>query len=153
MKPNSRAARDFERARRAAAALHAQGRPAMEAALAQIGAAFDEAACVNAFKLRVERMLRLGPSHPAVCARYGSRAALLAGRDLDAAIARVERWWRDERKAFQIASALGRGSRMSVETVRELRLILRLMRAKGMQAEFYSLIAAVRGEATLLAAE
>jgi hypothetical protein len=153
MKPNSRAARDLERARRAGAALRAQRRPAMEAALAQIGAAFDEAACLNAFKLKVERMLRFGPSHPAVRARYGSRAALLSGRDLDAAIAHVERWWRDERRAFQIASALGRGSRMSVETVRELRLILRLMRAKGMQAEFCSLIAAVCGEATLLAAE
>ena len=69
-------------------------------------------------------------------ARFGARAAMLAGRSLDAAIAIVERWWRDERKAFQIASALGYGNRLSLEVLCELRLILRLLRFKRMQAEY-----------------
>ena len=125
----------------------------MDAALAQIGAAFDEAAIVNAFKLRVERLLRLGPHHPAVRARFGSRAALLIGRSLDAAIVLVERWWRDERKAFQIASALGRGSRLSLEVLSELRLILRFMRFKRMRAEFGLIVAAVCDEPIAMAAE
>ena len=42
----------------------------------------------------------------------------------------VERWWRDERKAFQIASAFGRGTRLSLDVLSELRLMLRLMRFK-----------------------
>ena len=61
---------------------------------------------------------------------------MLSGRSLDAAIILVERWWRDERKAFQIASALGYGKRLSLEILRELRLILRLMRFKRMEAEY-----------------
>ena len=100
-----------------------------------------EAAAINAFKLRVERLIRLGPQHPAVRARFGGRAELLFGRSLDAAIAAVERWWRDERKAFAIASALGCGSRLSLEILRELRLILRLLRLKKVQAEFGDIIA------------
>ncbi len=52
--------RDLERARRAADAARAHGRSAMAVALAQIGAAFDEASALNGFKLRVERFLQLG---------------------------------------------------------------------------------------------
>ncbi len=125
----------------------------MDGALAQIGTAFDEAAAVNRFKLRVEHMLRLGPQHAAMGGRFGARATLLYGRGLDAAIAVTERCWRDERKAFQIASALGYGNRLSLEVLRELRLILRLMRYKKMQVEFGALAALLCGESTLLAAE
>ncbi len=125
----------------------------MAAALAQINATFDEAAAVNAFKLRVERQLSRGPSHPAVRARYAGRAALLQGRSLDAAIALVERWWRDERRAFLIASALGRGVRLPLDVLKELRLILRLMRFQRMQAQFPTIVAAVCDEPTALAAE
>ena len=102
----------------------------MDRALAQIGAAFGEAAAVNDFKLRVERLLRLGPTHPAVRARFAARAERLSGRDLAAATSIVERWWRDERRAFQIASAFGYGNRPSLEVLRELHLALRLMRLK-----------------------
>ena len=65
----------------------------------------------------------------------------------------MERWWRDERKAFQIASALGGGTRLSLEVLRELRLILRLMRFKRMQAEYcgdYSQRCAVQPTAVAL---
>ena len=137
-----RSERDGLRMRRAVETLGGETAPAMDAALAQIGTAFDEAAAINGFKMRVERLIRLGPDHPVVRARFGARAAMLAGRSLDGAIAIVERWWRDERKAFQIASAFGRATRLSLEILSELRLILRLLRFKRMEAEYDSIIAA-----------
>ena len=84
-----RAGRELERLRIAATGASRLG-TAMDVALAQIGTAFDEAAVVNGFKLRVERALRLGPAHPAMRARFGARAAMLTGRRLDAAIAAAE---------------------------------------------------------------
>jgi len=149
----SRQQRDARRIRLAAAAARSGPRPAMAAALAQIGAAFDEAASINALKMRVEQMLRLGPRHPAVRARFGARAALLYGRSLDASVILVERWWRDERKAFQIAAALGCGSRLSLEVLRELRLVLRLMRFKRMQSSFAAIVEALDNKPLATAAE
>jgi len=145
--------RDLERARRATDAARAQGRSAMDVAVAQIGAAFDYASAVNGFKLRVERFLYLGPHDSAVRARFGARAQLLSGHSLDAATALTERWWRDERKAFQIASALGRGNRLSLEVLAELRLMLRIARFKRMRAEFSSIIAELRDRPAAVAAE
>jgi len=126
---------------------------AMTIALAQIGAAFGEAAIVDAFKLRVECVIRRGPHDVAVRARFGARAALLRGRSLDAAIVTVERWWRAERKAFQIASALGCATRLSLEVLRELRLILRWMRIKKLETDFHAAVAALGGEPVAVAAE
>ena len=145
--------RDRERARRAAAAARTKGQPALDVALTEIGAAFDQAAAINSFKIRVEWLIRRGPRHPALRARFGARAALLHGRDLDAAIATVERWWRDERKAFQIASALGGGSRLSLEVLRELRLILRVLRFKRMAVEFHEIVGALCDQPRAFAAE
>lgn len=145
--------RETRRIRRAADAARIGPRPAMAAALAQIGAAFDEAAVINGLKMRVEQLLRLGPRHAAVRARFGARAARLGGRGLDAAIILVERSWREERKAFQIASALGCGTRLSLEVLCELRLILRLMRFKRMQAEFCAVVAALCDTPMATAAE
>lgn len=126
---------------------------ALDQALVEIGAAFDATAAIADFKIRVERRLQLGPTHPALRARFGARAALLAGRSLDASIVMVERWWRDERKAFQIASALGCASRLSFEVLRELRLILRVMRFRHMEAEFRDAVAALCGQSFAIAAE
>lgn len=151
LRPRDR--RDLERARHAATAARARGAPALAVALAQIDAAFDDAARINGFKLRVERSLRLGPAHPAVRARFAARAALLAGRSLDASIVLAERWWRDEQKAFAIASALGRGSALSLDVLRELRLILRFMRRKRMHAAFPAIVAALVDEPIKMAAE
>jgi hypothetical protein len=47
----------------------------------------------------------------------------------------------DERKAFQIANALGCATRLSLEVLGELRLILRLMRWKKMHREFREIVA------------
>ena len=44
------------------------------------------------FKLRVERVLCRGPSHPAARARFGVRAAMLAGLPLGVAATRAERF-------------------------------------------------------------
>jgi hypothetical protein len=148
-----RAERQLERIRMAASAARAATGSAMDTALAQIVAAFDEAAAVNGFKLRIERLIRLGPQHAAVRARFGQRVEMLSGRTLDAAIALAERWWRDERKAFQVASALGYGNRLSLEVLRELRLVLRLLRFKRMRAEFGAIVAALCDETIALAAE
>ncbi len=145
--------RDTERIRLAAHAARARTGSAMAGALAQIGASFDEAAAINRFKIRVERYIRLGPRHVAMRARYGARAELLYGLSLDAAIAAVERWRHNERKAFQVASALGRGNRLSLNILHELRLILRLMRYRGMAVEFCAIVAAVCDETVALAAE
>lgn len=145
--------RDRERARRAAAAAQVLGQSALDVALTEIGAAFDQSAVINDFKIRVERLIRRGPRHPALRARFGARAARLHGRSLDAAIITVERWWRDERKAFQIASALGGGSRLSLEVLRELRLVLRLMRFKRMEAAYSETLAALGNPPTAIAAE
>ncbi len=71
---------------------------------------------------------------------------MLSGKCLDAAVALVERWWRHEQRAFLIASAFGYGNRLSLEVLRELRLMLRLMRLKGMQSEFGETIAALRDD-------
>jgi hypothetical protein len=144
--------RERQRVRRAALARGSAGASAMARALAQIEAAFDEAAAINDFKIRVERFIRLGPQHPAVRARFAARAAMLRGRDLDAATALVERWWRDERKAFQIASAFGCATRLSLEVLRELRLILRLMRCQEMATQYKAIVAAL-GEPPAVATE
>jgi hypothetical protein len=125
----------------------------MAIVLAEIGTAFDQAAAVNDFKLHVERLIGLGAHHPTVRARFATRAALLAGCDLGGAIVTVERWWREERKALQVASLFGHGSRLSVETLRELRLMLRLMRFKHRQADFPAIIAGLSGQLTAIAAE
>ena len=145
--------RDRERARRAAAVEQAKGQSALDVALTEIGTAFDQAAVINDFKIRVERLIRRGPRHPALRARFGARATRLHGRSLDAAIATVERWWRDERKAFQIASALGGGSRLSLEVLRELRLVLRVMRFKRMAAEFDEILGLLCDQPRAIAAE
>lgn len=148
-----RHARETARIRRAAAAARAGGMTAMAVALAEIETAFDDAAAVNSFKVRVERLLRLPSGHPALRARFGARATVLAGRELNEAIVTVERWWRDERKAFQIACAFGGGTRFSLDVLCELRLILRLMRRKRMQAEYEAAITALCEKPERLAAE
>jgi hypothetical protein len=145
--------RDRERIGRVTAVARAKNASAMNVALAQIGAQFDDATVVNDFKIQVERLLRLAPGHPAVRARFGARAALLSGRSLNAAIGSVEQWWREERKAFQVASALGCGSRLSLDVLRELRLILRIIRFKRLGTEFCAIVASLCEQPLSIAAE
>ena len=144
--------RDRRGAERVRAAT-APGGSATDIALAQITAAFDEAAAINDFKLRVARLLRLGPHHPLVRARFGTRAERLSGRGLAVALIVCERWWRDERAAFHIAAAFGRGEGLTLEILRELRLILRWIRAKRLHVEFGAIAYAVCSGDMPMAAE
>jgi hypothetical protein len=61
--------------------------------------------------------------------------------------------WREESKTFALASALGCGSRLPTETLRELRLILRWMQRKRMATAFEVIAAAVCEQEIALAAE
>jgi hypothetical protein len=144
--PSLREERERRRIAGAVEAARSEPAPAMAVALAHIGAAFDEAAVIHRFKLRIERIIALGPNHAAVRARYGARTAMLADLRLDEAIVRVERWRRDERKAFQIASVFGSATRLSLEVSSELRLILRLMRRKRMHDEYEAIRAATAND-------
>jgi hypothetical protein len=84
---------------------------------------------------------------------YGARAQLLSDHSLDATIALTERWWRDERKAFQITGALGCGNRLSLDVLSELRLMLRIMRFKRMRAQFPHILTELRDQSIAEAAE
>jgi hypothetical protein len=128
-------------------------RAALAAALAAIEAAFNQAAVVNDLKIAVERHIHRGPEHPAVRARFAARAGLLRGGSLAAAIVTIERWRRDEQRAFAIASAFGRGSRLPLQVLDELRLLLRWLRFKRLNAEYTTALAALCDAPVLEAAE
>lgn len=103
------------------------GGDAMEAALAQIAASFGTAARINSLKLRVERAL--DPARwPTFRPRYGFRLGRIAPLSIEAAIAVVETWRREEQKMLAIAMALGGGQFLSIEVLGELRIALRLAR-------------------------
>jgi pyruvate-formate lyase-activating enzyme len=152
--PRPRAERDFERARSAAAAARATTNGSVtRPALAAIEAAFDQAAVVNDLKIAVERHIQRGPEHAAVRVRFAARAALLRGCNLEAAIVAIERWRRDEQRVFAIASAFGRGSRLPLAVLEELRLLLRWLRFKRMHAHYTAAFASLNGAPMLEAAE
>lgn len=111
-----------------------QDSPAMARALAAIEREFGTGAEQRHRKERIRSLLLLPVGHPAMRARFGGRRSLLEGRTIHGAIAAVERAFQAERKAFQITAGLGGGIRLSVEILAELRLILRLMRAKRIMA-------------------
>ena len=133
------------------AAIQAES-PAMTAALAAIDQAFGPGSDTRALKCRCRRVLRF-PEWQCWKARYGRRAAHVveavichqASNGMSApvlaiAINIIERQYRDERRAVQIAAALGRGNGLSVMVLRELRLLLRYLRASGMAREFPKII-------------
>jgi hypothetical protein len=102
---------------------------AIDAAVVQIKAAFGEAATHDLFKRTVRTYIRLGTGHEAVRARYGARLARLRHCGLDRAICRVEEDYRAERRTFQLLHVFGMAhNQLSLEVLRELRLILRFAR-------------------------
>jgi hypothetical protein len=130
---STRRQRDRARIDTAGENAKANGASALDVALAKIDAAFGNAAVIAGFKIRVELLLQTDIRHPALRARFGARAQVLSGYDLDRAVVAVERWWRTETKAFAIARALGGGNRLSLDVLRDLRLILRWMDSNGWQ--------------------
>ena len=111
---------------------------AMDRACAAIDREFSHSSDVVRFKRRIRTILR-EPDHPAVAARSGARAHWLRRCPLATAVTCVDQEWRIERQAFQVASAFGRGSRLSVEVLAELRFILRWLRFRRMDAEFVTM--------------
>ncbi len=131
----------------------ARGASALDVAFAKIDAAFGRSAAINGFKIRVELLLQTDIHHPALRARFGARAEMLAGHDLDGAVAVVERWWRTETKAFAIASVLGGGTRLALDVLRDLRLILRLARYRRLEKEFKHAVTILSCHPLTIAAE
>ena len=111
---------------------------AMDSACNVIEREFGHSSEVVRFKRRIRAILR-EPDHPAVAARYGARAKWLRRCSLRVAVTCVDNEWRTERQAFQLASSLGRGTRLSVEILAELNLILRWLRFRRMDAEFVTM--------------
>ncbi len=153
MSEGRREAREFERIRMAEAAARAASGSALDAALAEYrrGVRRDRGDFRFQAQGRAHSVPRTGASGGAGAVWRTRRDAVRIAARL--AVARAERWWRDERKAFQIASALGYGNRLSLDVLRELRVILRLMRYRHMHAQFGAIVAAVCDGAMPLAAE
>lgn len=103
--------------------------PAMQRALDEIGRRFGPWGVNDSLKRQVRRFMRLGVDHPAVKARYGARAAMLRGVHINLAVALVDGLLRGEQIKFAHQSVIGSPSRLSVQVLTELRLILRFMRA------------------------
>ena len=111
---------------------------AMDRACAAIDREFSHSSDVVRFKRRIRTILR-EPDHPAVAARYGARAHWLRRCPLATAVTCVDNEWRIERQSFQLAAVSGWGTRLSVEILAELNLILRWMRRNRMDAEFVTM--------------
>lgn len=129
----------------AAEAARVRGATAMDVACANIEAACGNAAVVNTFKRRVERIMLLGSEHEGVRARYGARANMMRGVPLNTACHLVHSWYINEREALQKGSAFGGGTAMTVIVLQELDLILRWMRAAGLACQFQTFVYDVMG--------
>jgi hypothetical protein len=88
-------------------------------------------------------MIRRGADDFDVRMRYGRRAQMLLALPLEAAMSRVEFWYRAERKAHQIACAFGRANAAALIPLQSIRLLLRLLRRKRLHAEWPALVDAV----------
>jgi hypothetical protein len=109
---------------------------AVDQTLAKIGAEFGIAAEINDFKLRVQHIITMVPHHRAIRARYGAWAERLSHVPLCSAIRLVDHWYYRERRKLE----WGEGSRLTFTVLRELRLILRLMRRDGRACQFQTYI-------------
>lgn len=131
----NRTLRDEARGQAAAKAARSAGASAVTAAIAQINATFGPAWVVNRRKLAVDQVIRMGAAHPEVQARYAGRARASGARTLTDALADVEIWRAAELQRPQ-------PSRLSLQVLDELRLILRLLRFRGL-AWTYPIVASV----------
>lgn len=127
-----------------------------ERIVAQIEKEFGPRAEINHFKSGVRKAIALGAGHPANMARYGKRLALIRygiaasavqNMPLNGAIALVEHWYRHERESLAVAAALGYGNRMSLSVLRELRLMLRVLRRSEYHGHLTGLVAFSIGHA------
>lgn len=137
--------KDTARGKQAAAAVRAKGGSAVEAMSAMIDATFDEAGKARSFKIRILDMIRRGTGHAAVRARYGRRAAELRGLHIDAAIFIATMKYFEVRRQHQIGTALGYGNQLSLDVLREIRMLLRLIRRSEFKNDFQGILSFVIG--------
>ena len=86
------------------------------------------------FKDRIRFALR-NPDTASVKARYGARMNFLRNLPVNSALIRVQQWHSLEMRSYQIACAYGRGNRLGLMVLGELRLILRFMRARRLSMQ------------------
>jgi len=142
-----RETRDEARGRTAVAAARAQGIGALDAALKGIDAQFSPAGVFNKKKIDVERLIRKSFGHPEVRARFsGYIGRFVEGElTLDEACTLLKLDCSIKRPGEHIRlPSMVRG---------ELHMILRLMRRKGMHAEFAETVAGLRAPVFAEAAE
>jgi len=128
---NLYADRDMARGRAAAMAVIARGGSAMDAALAQIEAAFAKPAIPNDLKARVAKAIQRGPDNPVIRARYGARARHLLDHrvfQIENAVRRVKVWNTDANLTQALAMRLRQTPGLTVMVLEELHLTLRWMR-------------------------
>jgi hypothetical protein len=108
----------------------ANGGNAMDAACASIEAGFDEACLVNSLKLSVLRAIKLGTGHPLIRAEYGEYARRIRETcsTIDDAIILTELQYREV--------ALRKDNRRSLQKLKEIRLLLRLLRRSNFRNNF-----------------
>ena len=129
--PAHRCERDLHRGRCAAARVRAGGGSALVAAYAHIEATFSPAMRHSVFKDRVAALMRGGAAAPDVRMRYQRLVERHPIKNLDAAIALIERMRGAECEARAAAVAnWGHSSRirLNLMILNEVRLILRLLR-------------------------
>lgn len=144
---HARRRREALRGKSVEAQARALGADAMRAAIARLGSEFDRTAQIATFKCRVLHHMRLGAGHAHVRARFGRRVAMLRGYSIDAACLLVERWLREEKRTFEIAATFGKGHRLGIEVLLELRLLLRLIRrSKEYRQYFQGIVGFTLGE-------
>ena len=107
--------------------------PGMDAALAEIGAKFGVAAEIDRFKRRCRGIIRRYEQNPfdeGLFKRYGARAQLLRRSTTADAAAWVACRYATEQRRWRSNDA-----RLSLMVLRELRLLVRLMRAKRLDLQ------------------
>jgi hypothetical protein len=116
--------------------------PVFDALLFQLRELRGPQAEISRFKQRCRRVIRMyaaNPGHPAVYARYYARAKLLRGSSTADAAAWVACRYASEQRRWRSNDA-----RVSLIILRELRLIIRYMRARNLALQ--PVIADVLGE-------
>lgn len=134
----NRQLRDEARGQAAARQARAAGADVVTASIAQINATFGRAFDANHLKLACESIIRMGADHPEVRARFAGRARASAASTLADAIAVVDLW-----RAAELQRP--KPSRLSLQALAELRLLLRLMRHRGLAWAFPLVMSAVLG--------
>lgn len=126
--------------------------PALQRALDSIEREFSAAAEIDDFKNHVRSLIHDGTGNPALRARYGIRLQDLLGYTIDAACFTVDRWYREhleELKRWRDVPYAPQPPRLTLEILRELRLILRLIRQSKFRDDFQVILWLVLGrEAT-----